>query len=117
MSKAHIHEMREEIQRLCDAGQPHNALRYARNLMGHGFEKEQLLAIAEIEAGELLGDRATVAAGVGRLQSLENEINRPLFAYNKANGLLAIWKLSVADLGVARALAAHRRDLQRARDL
>ena len=110
-------EARDEIQRLCHSRQPEAALQFARELEGHPFETEQLLAITEIEAGELLGDRDVIAAGVARLESLEETTAAPLFAYNKANGLLAMWQLAVSDLGVAAALAAHRSDLQRARDL
>jgi hypothetical protein len=112
-----IHAAREQIQSLCDDGRPAEALAYAQGLTGHRFNTDQLLAIAEIDAGELLSDRDLVARGVSRLEALEEDLGRPAFAYNRANGLLVMWEIAVSQFGIGRALAAYRVDLQQARDL
>jgi len=110
-------EARQHVEALCAAGQPEEALRYAEQVEGHPLETEQLLAITEIDAGEMLADREIIARGVARFAQLEANSDTPVFAYNRANGQLAMWQVGVERLGIAQALTLHRDDLQEARDL
>lgn len=112
-----ILQARRHIHALCAGGRPDEALRYAEQVEGHPFETEQLLAITELDAGERLADREIIARGLARFEQLEGDSEGEPFAYNRANGRLAMWQVAVVRLGIAQALAQHREDLQQARDL
>ena len=102
---------------LCAERRPEEALYSAQRVKGNLFETEQLLAMAELYAGEQLRERAIVARGIARFETVEAGLNGEPFAYDRANGYLALWGLARQQLGVSQALIRHRDDLHRARDL
>lgn len=112
-----LNQARLHVMRLCADGRPHEAVHFAEAAKGHPFETEQLLAMAELDAGEQLADGAIVDRGIARFEALEDGLNGELFAYNRANGHLALWEIARKQLGVSQALTLHRNDLQCARDL
>lgn len=112
-----IRQAQHQVSQLCANGRPQEALRFAEQLEGHPFETEQVLAMAELEAGAQLSDRAMVTRGIERFQAIEADHHREIFSYNRANGHLALWDIAREQAGVAVALARYRADLHRARDL
>lgn len=98
---------------LLDLGRPEKALRAAQQLPAEDPNAVQVLAFAEIEGGEQLGDPDFLRRGVDRLARLEERVGVSM-AYNRANGHFALWTLAARHDGVARAHAEHRADLHAA---
>lgn len=109
-------EARRRTLALLDAGEPDEALRVAAELPTDDPNAAQIVAFAEIEAGEMLGDPDIVRRGTTRLDALADSVGMAM-AYNRANGYFALWTIACKQHGVAGALAEHRGDLHTARDL
>lgn len=66
-----LNQARLHVMQLCADGRPKEALRFAEQVKGHPFETEQLVAMAGLDAGEQLCDRAVVTRGIARFEAIE----------------------------------------------